>query len=705
MTHESSPIDHNDLPGVTDELREFLEANYRDEIEQIAQQYPKRQRLYIDYAKLDGFDASLASRVREAPDEMRRTAEYVLQRMGTADAPFDHVHPCIYNLPDITPVSELSAEKVGTLVSIAGTVSSAATVVGRPTRAGFTCERCGTTAHTATSPRLPIEDIEPPRTPDTCRDDGFLTFDTDESELVDYQAAAIEGGEFDSVSTETVSAVATRDLAGMFTPGERLVLAGVLRWDPAEDDNSTSLSDRYLDVHHIGTEVSDPSRGVESSHDEETNWPAAVDRVAETIGAEVDGPFSPETLLTGLIEHFASSVPGHGPLKRALLFQLAGGVSRSLADGTRRRGAIHLLVVSDRGSLDRLLDATNRVAPRSVRLRTESPEEYEPIAAVTHDGRGQWRIHSGSLLRADRGLFTVQHLGGLHPETQRILADVMEHQRGSIMVGGARRVFQTDASVLAFGSPKYGRFDEYEPISEQLDFDAELLSAFDLIYVVEDRPDREVDRQAVRQQLAVLSGGEPAGVETQNDDDEPADGRSSGLTPEILRRYLAHVRACYEPRLTTDARDHIEAFYADKRSQDASSESFPVSDFELDTVLRLAEASARLRRSDHVTEADAEVATETFDQMLQSLGHSSVESLDADVVQVGTSATQRDHARTVQSIIDELEGEYDAGAPYSEVVEYATEQGLPVEATEQEIEHLKQRGEVYEPAEGYLRTT
>lgn len=704
MTHESSSIDSRDLQEFTDELREFLEANHRNEIKQIAQQYPERQRLYIDYAKLDEFDASLARRAREAPDKMQRAAEHVLQRMGAVDSPFDHVHPCIYKLPDITRVSELSAEKVGTLVSIAGTVSSATTVVGRPTRAGFTCERCGTTAHTATSPRLPVEDIEPPQSPDDCLDDGTLTFDTEESDMVDYQAATIEGDNLDSASTETVSAIVTRDLAGRFTPGERFVLTGVLRWDPAEDDNSTSLSDRYLDVHHIGTEVSDPSWGVESPHNEEANRPAAVDRVSEAIGAEADGPFSPERLLTGLTEDFASSVPGHSPLKRALLLQLAGGVPRALADETRRRGAIHLLVVSDRGSLDRLLDATNRVAPRSVRLRTESPEEYEPIATVTHDGRSQWRIHSGPLLRANRGLFTVQHLGGLHPETQRILADVMEHQRGSIMVGGARRVFQMDASVLAFGSPKYGRFDGYEPLSEQLDFDSELLSAFDLLYVVEDRPDR-VDQQAVRQQLAVLSGGEPAGVEARKGDAEPADGQSSVLTPEIIRRYLAHIRACYEPVLTTDARDHIEAFYTDRRSQDAPSESFPVSDSALDTILRLAEASARLRRSDHVTESDAEVATGTFDQMLQSLGHSSVDSLDADVVQVGTSATQRNYARTVQSIIDELDAEYDAGAPYSEVVEYATKQGLPVKATEQEIAHLKQRGEAYEPAEGHLRTT
>ena len=79
---------------------------------------------------------------------------------------------------------------------------------------------------------------------------------------------------------------------------------------------------------------------------------------------------------------------------------------------------------------------------------------------------------------------------------------------------------------------------------------------------------------------------------------------------------------------------------------------------------------------------------------------------DADIVETGTSKTQRDRIKDLKHLIEELEDEYDEGAPVSEVVSRAgSDLGLDESNAEKEIENLRRKGEVYEPRTDYLRTT
>jgi len=78
---------------------------------------------------------------------------------------------------------------------------------------------------------------------------------------------------------------------------------------------------------------------------------------------------------------------------------------------------------------------------------------------------------------------------------------------------------------------------------------------------------------------------------------------------------------------------------------------------------------------------------------------------DADVVETGTSKTQRDRIQNIKGIINDIESEYDEGAPIDVVVERAEEVGVDQSKAEHEIEQAKQKGEVYEPRTDHPRTT
>jgi replicative DNA helicase Mcm len=132
----------------------------------------------------------------------------------------------------------------------------------------------------------------------------------------------------------------------------------------------------------------------------------------------------------------------------------------------------------------------------------------------------------------------------------------------------------------------------------------------------------------------------------------------------------------------------------------------PVTARKLEALVRLAEASARVRLSDTVESEDAQRAIDIAQYCLEDIGlDPETGELDADVVETGTSKSQRDRVRNLLDIVAEIEAEYDEGAPVDVILERCEEIDISEQKAEHEIDKLKQKGEVYEPQPNHLRTT
>jgi replicative DNA helicase Mcm len=77
--------------------------------------------------------------------------------------------------------------------------------------------------------------------------------------------------------------------------------------------------------------------------------------------------------------------------------------------------------------------------------------------------------------------------------------------------------------------------------------------------------------------------------------------------------------------------------------------------------------------------------------------------LDADVIETGTSKSQRDRIKGIKDVIRELQDDFDEGAPRERVLERAEEVGIERDKAEHEIQKLRDRGEVYSPSGDSLR--
>jgi DNA replicative helicase MCM subunit Mcm2 (Cdc46/Mcm family) len=342
---------------------------------------------------------------------------------------------------------------------------------------------------------------------------------------------------------------------------------------------------------------------------------------------------------------------------------------------------------------------------------------HNTAAAVRDDfGDGQqWSLEAGALVLADRGIAAVDELDKMAPDDRSAMHQALEQQEISVSKAGINATLKSRCSLLGAANPKYGRFDQYEPIGEQIDLEPALISRFDLIFTVTDQPDEEEDRNLAQHILNTNYAGElqtqrtemtNVDVTSEEIDDVTSDV-DPDIDPELMRKYIAYAKQNCHPRMTDGARQTIEDFYVDLRSKGQDEDSpVPVTARQLEAIVRLAEASARVRLSDTVDDADADRVIEIVRSCLQDIGvDPETGEFDADVVETGQSKTQRDRIKNLKGLISDIEEEYDDGAPVDVVMDRADEIGMDASKAEHEIEKLKQKGEVYEPKHEHLRTT
>jgi replicative DNA helicase Mcm len=304
----------------------------------------------------------------------------------------------------------------------------------------------------------------------------------------------------------------------------------------------------------------------------------------------------------------------------------------------------------------------------------------------------------------------------VEPTHTFISQGVVLHNSISVSKAGINATLKSRCSLLGAANPKYGRFDQYESIGEQIDLEPALISRFDLIFTVTDNPDPERDAELAEHIINTNYAGElhtqksklPSSEFSENEVDSATEEVTPEIEAELLRKYVAYAkRNCY-PTMTDAAKEVIREFYVDFRAKGADEDSpVPVTARKLEALVRLSEASARLRLSDTVDKRDALRVTDIVESCLRDIGMDpETGEFDADIVETGTSKSQRDRIKNLLHLIEALETEYESGAPYEEVVEQAeSELGLTETKTEEQIEDLKRKGELYEPQMNTLRTT
>jgi replicative DNA helicase Mcm len=289
----------------------------------------------------------------------------------------------------------------------------------------------------------------------------------------------------------------------------------------------------------------------------------------------------------------------------------------------------------------------------------------------------------------------------------------MEQQTVTVTKAGINATLNARCALLGAANPKYGRFDRYRPIAEQIDLPPTLISRFDLIFVMTDEPNEERDARLTKHILRTHRIGEKLerlkNATTSKYDKKALDDEIKELEPaigpEILRKYILYAKNKVFPVLTDEANKRLQEFFLSVRRKVNEDSPVPITARQLEALIRLAEASARLRLSDHITAEDADRVISLVRRSLEQIGvDPETGQIDIDYVYSGISRSQRDRIVTVLSIIQEYQNESVWGAPEELILEKAEEQGIDRGRTREILEKLRERGDVYTPKEGYYRS-
>ena len=335
---------------------------------------------------------------------------------------------------------------------------------------------------------------------------------------------------------------------------------------------------------------------------------------------------------------------------------------------------------------------------------------HNTAAAVKDDfGDGRWTLEAGALVLADKGLACVDELDKMSEQDRSSLHEAMESQKISVAKAGISATLQSRCSLAAAANPKLGRFNRNENIYKQIDLPPALMSRFDLIFVLFDKPDAEHDRNITEHILKAHRRGQARMMKSDSVEGIERDEilrETSSISPiydaDFIRKYVSYAKRNCFPVMSEDAYRMIENDYLNiRRLSYGDNESISITARQLEAYVRLAEASAKTRLSDVVEEIDASRAIKLIGYYLEKIVKTPEGDYDMDQLISDFSHKDRTSIKARTDAVRKTIISFEDGASVSEIQEKNPE--IPLEAIKTIINGFNESGQVFIASDGKIR--
>ncbi len=636
--------------------------------------------IVIDFKELTEFSSSLSEEVINNPESTLRIIEQAIEESGLVS----NVRVRLNNIPEShrIPIRNLRAKHLDVMLLLEGLIRQTSDVRPQVVNAKFECPSCGTVISVL---QLDKKFREPSRC--SCgRRGGFKII---AKEMVDTQRLIVEESP-DSLSggeqPKKIHVFIKEDLVEprmekKTTPGSKVRVIGILKEVPVPLPTG-GLSTRY----ELAIEANNIIP-LEETFDE-----LKIDEEDEKQILELSqDPEVFEKLSTSI----SPSVWGYPEIKKALTLQLFGGLQKEKSDGSKSRGDMHILMIGDPGvAKSVMLGFMAKISPKGRYVVGKSTSGAGLTATVVKDDylKG-WSLEAGAMVLCNRGLVCIDELEKMDPQDRSAMHEAMEQQTVTISKANVQATLRSETSVLAAANPKFGTFDPYQEIAQQIDLPPTLLNRFDIIFTLRDLPSKERDEKIASHIL-----------ETQR-----TDQAITIIEPDLFRKYVAYAKQRIKPQLTDDAVRELKSFYVNLRNAPVANETglrpVPISARQLTALVRLSEASAKMRLSNTVSKEDTDRAIALMKFYLMQVGYDpETNQLDINRISTGISSSRRNKIVTVREMVAVLENKHGKLIPMEELEKELDGKLTSVEI-EDAISKLKEAGDLFEPRRGFIQRT
>ncbi len=673
---------------------DFL-RNFRDEtgrfkyIDRIRRMINFNQHsLVIDYGDLYKYDTELAEAIIDDPDRFLKEAGEAIREIVKLEDP-DYAAsvrkfvPRIVGLYETVKIRDVKSVYVGKMIQIEGIITRILPVKSKLVRARFLHSKCGMEFEWPEGGEELTSDVleKPTYCPVCGESSGKFVLVKEKSVYVDYQRVVVQEKPEDVPGGQMPRSIEVRltdSLVDTARPGDRVSIVGIVRLEQSTSRTS-ALFDLYIEANSIKVSEKALEEVSITREDEERIRELARD------------PWIKEKIIASI----APGIYGHWDLKEAIALLLLGGVPKVRPEGIRIRGDIHVLFVGDPGmAKSQLLQAAARIAPRAVFTSGKGATAAGLTAAVLRDKQtGEFYLEAGALVLADGGVAIIDEFDKMNNNDRSAIHEAMEQQVISISKAGIVARLNARASVLAAGNPKMGYYDPRKPFIENVNLPPPIISRFDLIFVLRDVPNMKRDYEMAMYILESHKNTEKFKPEIDLD---------------LLKKYIIYARRYVRPRLSKAAVEMLRDFYIElrgsvaammKSTEEASKElvPIPITARQLEALVRLAEANAKMALREEVTEEDAAEAIRLALSFLTSVGL----DVEAGVIDIGTITTGATFSmrKLMSVIIDVIKNmqEDRKCVKEEEIIEELERKGVSKEKIRSAIEKLHAQGLIYEP--------
>jgi len=304
---------------------------------------------------------------------------------------------------------------------------------------------------------------------------------------------------------------------------------------------------------------------------------------------------------TRLFKSFAPEIEGRLDIKESLCYAFVGG-----SESEVRRTDINILEIGNAGhGKSETIKQIPRVIAKSMYfLGNNATSAGIGIGMVKLDNNTSVPQGGPLVICSPHGVVGIDELDKMHAEDRRSLLSSMEQQVVTKVVAGATLSLPSQVSIIAAANPKYGEWDESHGIVENINFEAYLLTRFDIVWC--SVKTNSIKKQAIAAKILGLD----------------AITKDQQLIPLLSEaELLQYINYCKKgiPKLSMDSKKMLNEFYQQMSELTEGEENvIPMTPRELEGLIRLSTARAKLLQKEIVDVDDIEAVIRLKKKAMES---------------------------------------------------------------------------------------